>query len=108
MEAQILCTCCFSHLDHSGQVSLGLLSSQDGEARVSVPHGWGAVPPLPGALTGSNRCRHGLNLSSRVRKTKVIQAVFCLPGSLDTGGSLLLIEAPKTRTSDWLSLAWRI
>ena len=51
MEAQILCTCCFSHLDHSGQGSLGLLSSQDGEARVSVPHGWGAVPPLPGALT---------------------------------------------------------
>ena len=43
-----------------------------------------------------------------LRKTKVIQAVFCLPGSLDTAGSLLLTEAPKTRTSDWLSLAWRI
>lgn len=65
MEAQTLCTCCFSHLDHSGQMSLGLLSSQAGEARVLVPHGWGAVPPLPCALTGSDRCGHGLNLSSR-------------------------------------------
>lgn len=63
MEAQTLCTCCFSHLDHSGQVSLGLLSSQDGEARVSVPRGWGAVPPWPGALTGSDRCGRGLSLS---------------------------------------------
>ena len=65
MEAQTLCTCCFSHLDHSGQVSLGLRSSQDGEARVSVPHGWGAVPPWPGALTGSDRRGRGLSLSSR-------------------------------------------
>ena len=41
-------------------------------------------------------------------KTKGIQAVLCLPGSLDPGGSLLLTEASETRTSDWLSLAWRI
>ena len=85
MEAQILCTCCFSHLDHLGQGSLGLLSSQDGEARVSVPNGWGAVPPLPGALTGSDRCGHGLNLSSRVsarRRSSKLCSVFLGPWTL--------------------------
>lgn len=108
MEAQTLCTCCFSHLDHLGQVSLGLLSSQERSQGVG-PSRVGGCAPLAWCTDRERQVWTWPQLVlTCLRKTKGTQAVLCLPGSSDTGGSRHLTEAPKTRTSDWLSLAWRI